>query len=254
MMAMNAKTKRRLQTDFLTKSGPNARLLKDAMDCLPHVFFNMKDAQGRIMAINPANCELCNIRSELDVIGKTSIELFPRVLAESYRAADQIVLNTGIPLLDTLEDHPADRSTTEHVSNRFPVRNAEGVVIGTCCIYYRRPERKGPTNWQRNMQTVTAYVDAHYAEKLDTPSLAKLVHAATTSFHRQFAQILGITPNEYLTTVRLNAARRLLEETDRLVADIAADVGFHDQSHFTKAFKKARGITPGAYRRQHRRS
>lgn len=91
------------------------------------------------------------------------------------------------------------------------------------------------------------------AEPLDTCQLAKLIYSGTTNFHRQFTQILGVTPNEYITTIRLNAARKLLEETDQLVADIATAVGFYDQSHFTKAFKKARGLPPGAYRRQHRK-
>jgi len=43
-----------------------------------------------------------------------------------------------------------------------------------------------------------------------------------------------------------------LEETNRLLSDIALAVGFYDQSRFTRSFKKARGITPGEYRRKHR--
>ena len=49
-----------------------------------------------------------------------------------------------------------------------------------------------------------------------------------------------------------SAARRLLETTDTLVADIATETGFFDQSHLTKLFKHERGITPGEYRRRHR--
>ena len=55
-----------------------------------------------------------------------------------------------------------------------------------------------------------------------------------------------------MNTIRLNAARRLLEKTDRLVSDIAVATGFFDQSHFTKIFKRERGVTPGEYRRHHR--
>lgn len=249
---MNIRVKRKLQADFFTQAGPNVRLLKEVMDHLPHIFFNLKDDIGRIMAINPANCARCNIRREQDAIGKTSLDLFPRVLAENYHTAHLRVLKSGRPLIDWIEDHPADRSNAEQVSSLYPVRDITGKIIGTCSVYYCRPEQKGPTDWQRNMQTITDYIAAHYAEPLDTSQLAKLIQAATTSFHRKFTQILGVTPNEYITTIRLNAARKLLEETDQLVADIATTVGFYDQSHFTKAFKKARGLTPGAYRRQHR--
>ena len=44
----------------------------------------------------------------------------------------------------------------------------------------------------------------------------------------------------------------LLETTDKLLADIAAETGFFDQSHLTRVFKKERGMTPGEYRHRHR--
>ena len=48
------------------------------------------------------------------------------------------------------------------------------------------------------------------------------------------------------------AARKLLETTDKLLSDIAQEVGFYDQSHMTRAFKTIRHVTPGEYRRKHR--
>ena len=59
------------------------------------------------------------------------------------------------------------------------------------------------------------------------------------------------TPNKYLTTIRLNAARKLLTDTDKLISDIATETGFWDQSHFVKAFRAERGQTPSRYRREH---
>ena len=56
-----------------------------------------------------------------------------------------------------------------------------------------------------------------------------------------------------LQQVRLNAARRMLDTTDKLVADIAIECGFYDQSHFTRIFTAERGMTPGQYRRRHQR-
>ncbi len=55
----------------------------------------------------------------------------------------------------------------------------------------------------------------------------------------------------YLVTIRLNAARKLLTTTDMLIAEIATAVGFWDQSHFVKAFKRDRGETPRTYRKRH---
>ncbi len=62
---------------------------------------------------------------------------------------------------------------------------------------------------------------------------------------------MDITPGQYLVTIRLNAARKLLTTTDMLVADIATAVGFCDQSHFIRVFKQDRGETPRVYRKRH---
>ena len=79
-----------------------------------------------------------------------------------------------------------------------------------------------------------------------------MVDTSPSNFRRQFTRTLGISPGRYLTAIRLNAARKLLETTEKLVSEIANETGFWDQSHLTKLFKRERGITPGEYRRRHR--
>ena len=71
-------------------------------------------------------------------------------------------------------------------------------------------------------------------------------------FQRMFMKVIGVRPGRYIIQQRLNAACRLLEDTDLGVMDIATGTGFCDQSHLTKLFKRERGLTPGEYRRRHR--
>ena len=84
-------------------------------------------------------------------------------------------------------------------------------------------------------------------------SLAALAGMSLSCFKRLFTVTFSMSPGRYVLTVRINAARHLLENTDKLVSDIASECGFFDQSHFSKAFTRIRGVTPGTYRRQHRR-
>ena len=63
---------------------------------------------------------------------------------------------------------------------------------------------------------------------------------------------MKMPPGRYIINTRINRACILLETTDRLISDIALSVGFCDQSHFIRTFKKIRGLTPSAYRRHHR--
>jgi AraC-like DNA-binding protein len=65
---------------------------------------------------------------------------------------------------------------------------------------------------------------------------------------RQFRAILGTSPYRYLIMRRLDTARRLIREGATL-ADAAADAGFADQSHMTRQFKQAYGLSPGLWRR-----
>lgn len=93
-----------------------------------------------------------------------------------------------------------------------------------------------------------AYLRAHSAEPV---SLAQLAEAAGMSaFHlaRCFKRQLGLPPHAYLTQLRLQQARRLLEGGFGL-AEAAAAVGFYDQSALSRHFRKVYGVTPGQYAR-----
>jgi AraC-like DNA-binding protein len=63
---------------------------------------------------------------------------------------------------------------------------------------------------------------------------------------RTFRRDVGLSPHAYLTQIRVEAAKKLLSEGASIV-DVASDIGFTDQSHFTRHFKRITGVTPGQY-------
>jgi AraC family transcriptional regulator len=67
-------------------------------------------------------------------------------------------------------------------------------------------------------------------------------------FLRDFTRAIGLTPHAYLVEVRLQAARRMIEQTDLPLASIALDAGFSHQSHMGSAFRKHLAMTPSQYR------
>lgn len=249
---MKLSEKKRLRREFLDRLGPVAEVLRQMMDVVPDVGFYIKDLEGRIMAINKRNCEYCNIKREMDAIGKRSCDLFPAVLAEAFMKRDRTVLRTRKPLV--IEDyHTADHSNTHNFLTIFPLEDAAGEIIGTSCVYFRKPNAINPgIDWRSRLNPTLEYTARHYSEDITTRTLADLVSMSETNFRRQFSATFGISPGRYITQIRLNAARQLLETTDKSIAEIANETGFWDQSHFTKAFKLSRRMTPGEYRRQHR--
>ncbi|MEO8226637.1 MAG: AraC family transcriptional regulator [Gemmatimonadota bacterium] len=78
------------------------------------------------------------------------------------------------------------------------------------------------------------------------------VHPAVLA--RSFTQTYGLSPGQYLRQTRVESAAKQLAGTNLPLAQIGAEAGFYDQSHFTHAFKSATGLTPGAYRRAHQDS
>lgn len=67
-------------------------------------------------------------------------------------------------------------------------------------------------------------------------------------FLRDFTRTIGLTPHAYLIEVRLQAARRMIEQTNLPLASIALDAGFAHQSHMGSAFRKHLAMTPSQYR------
>jgi AraC family transcriptional regulator len=86
----------------------------------------------------------------------------------------------------------------------------------------------------------------------DFPDLSSLAHQAGLSrFHfiRVFKAETGMTPVRFVETCKIGQAKALIETSDLLLGDIADQLGFSDQSHLTRRFKKIVGLTPAAYAR-----
>ena len=80
-------------------------------------------------------------------------------------------------------------------------------------------------------------------------AIAGAVGVHPVHLSRSFRRRFGVTMTGYLRGRRLEAARRALLETSHGVARIAAEHGYSDQAHLTRAFKRATGLTPAAFRR-----
>jgi AraC-like DNA-binding protein len=101
-------------------------------------------------------------------------------------------------------------------------------------------------------QQVVAYVESHCTEKLSCALVAREFSYHSNSFNRIIQEELGCSLHEVITRVKIDAAIRLLTETDMSIADIAYRTSFYDHAHFAKVFRKATGFSPSDYRQTHR--
>lgn len=92
------------------------------------------------------------------------------------------------------------------------------------------------------------YLEEHYAERVLLQDLARLTGLSPYHLNRSFCRIIGMPPHAYQLQVRLARARWLLRRGQSII-ETALLAGFADQSHFTRHFKRAVGVTPGEYLR-----
>ena len=67
---------------------------------------------------------------------------------------------------------------------------------------------------------------------------------------RRFKQQYGVNLSEYVLTIRMNEAKRLLGTSRQRIYEVAQAVGFSDDKYFRKVFKKQVGVTPNEFREQ----
>jgi len=97
------------------------------------------------------------------------------------------------------------------------------------------------------------FIDLHYDRPLTLADIAKAAHLSVSRLAHLFKEQMQITIIDYLTSVRIDHARRLLLTTDKSCSIICFEVGYNNQSYFTRIFKEAVGMTPRQFRENNKR-
>ncbi len=111
---------------------------------------------------------------------------------------------------------------------------------------YTQPVAENPIAAGGEILAACDYMDEHYAESIALSDLSKVSGLNKYTLLRSFTVQKGITPYQYLSAIRVNRAKLLLEAGVTPV-EAAEQCGFSDQSHFTRFFKTFIGLTPKLY-------
>jgi transcriptional regulator GlxA family with amidase domain len=95
-----------------------------------------------------------------------------------------------------------------------------------------------------------SWIAEHYERSAPVAALVRVSGLPERSFKRRFKQATGMTPMEYVHTVRLEEAKQMLEADDEPIESIAHQVGYEDAGFFSRLFRRKVNLTPAQYRRR----
>jgi len=93
------------------------------------------------------------------------------------------------------------------------------------------------------------YVNENYQKKLTIAETAWIAGISSRSFLRIFKQNVGLNFTDYVNTVRVEHACRLLRTSKDTIAGIAYSCGFSTPAYFNEVFRRCKGVTPGEFRK-----
>lgn len=96
------------------------------------------------------------------------------------------------------------------------------------------------------------WIAEHYRGPAPVAAMARLSGLPERSFKRRFQQATGMSPLEYVHTLRLEEAKQMLEAGDQPIEAVAGEVGYEDAGFFSRLFRRSVNLTPAQYRKRFR--
>lgn len=162
------------------------------------------------------------------------VEILPH-----FATPDSLVFQIGLALKSVLaSESKGSRLYAETMANALTVHLLQHYSV-------RKPLlREYAGGLSRRMQQVIDYINDYLDRDLGLVELAAVVQMSPHYFCHLFKQSTGLTPHQYVIRCRVERAKELLIKGELAIADIAYKVGFANQSHLNRHFKRLVGVTP----------
>jgi AraC family transcriptional regulator len=194
-------------------------------------------SQCIVITLDPAKLERF-AQSEVGVV------LTGQQLKDLPQFKDPDICQAGVMLRDALTDGGIGAAVMfESLARIFLVK-----LIQTYAERSDEEIRFSARFTARHFKRVLDHVAAHYGEPLTLEALTEQAGLSPSHFSRLFKATIGKSPMQFVTSYRVDQARKQLADPARPLSEIALDCGFSDQAHFSRVFRRSEGVTPSAYR------
>lgn len=238
------------QTMFLDCLEPG-QIATSLLNTLPDIVFWVKDAVGRYVYVNDAFTQLVTNLSEVEVIGKLDIEIFPEELSKLVRADDLRIMRSEEPMMNKVELVPNVTGGVEWCStSKIPLKNKVGKIVGTAGLTRRVGVTEGrPVPSQhKDMAAIVGAIYKCIDQDLRVQEIAEAANISVSTLERTFKEHMGTTPKKFIIHAKVATACDSLMNTRMSVKEIGLSVGYPDHANFTRAFRKLMNMSPSDYR------
>jgi AraC family transcriptional regulator len=170
-------------------------------------------------------------------------------LPHRFRQQDERLLQLGHWLLDELrQDNPGGKLYAESLTNVLVVHLLRHYSVTSNSTFSTQALFSSQNRLSRQeVAQVIEYMRAHLAQDLSLEELGQAANLSPSYLVRLFKQTTGLAPHQYLIKLRVEQAKELLLDGKLSITQVAGAVGFTDQSHLHRHFKKWVGTTPKAF-------
>ena len=163
----------------------------------------------------------------------------------NYNVLDETI--KGIIELFLLEAKSKGKNGTAYLNSLLALLTTHYIKNYSNYIDLQANQHSSSKFDQQQVEKVERYITENIDKHISVDDLAEQLNCSKFYFLREFKKFTGVTPYQYLMNMRLEKAKALLSSGKTNIAAISIELGFNDQSHFTKAFKNHFAITPGQF-------
>jgi AraC-like DNA-binding protein len=154
---------------------------------------------------------------------------------------------------DEIDPDVRDRSGSARIAGIAKIAGSSGIarIAGSSAGATGGAGRSGKNPGDDHVERALATMGKSIQEKMGTQALADRLGLSEEHFIRLFRQRLGMSPFQYFTRMKIEAASAYMVDTCLPVAAVAEQFGFENPFHFSRVFKKCTGLSPAEYRRMY---
>ena len=217
---------------------------------IPEVQFWIKDTASVFIWVNSGFLENYALQSESQVIGKTDYDLSPHYMAEHFVHDDKEVLKGRI-ITNRIElVSSIDQSVKWCMTNKRPIYSESGKIIGSMGITRIISNEQNSDIPLLKLSQAVEFIKNNISKPIAVAQIANVMHCSVSTLERKFRHLLHTSPLEFIRKIKIQSACKMLINADLSVTQIAYNLGYADQSHFIREFKKKMHNTPHQYRKK----